>query len=93
MCVGGRVWGQVRPGTFTGGVGLLILESGFGLPALAAAALVGAHCVDADGGVVTHRLLGAALVHIWGHKDGGQDAFPLCALPPLPWVSGPLDWR
>lgn len=39
-CVWGRVRGQVRPGTFTDGGGLLILESRFGLPALGAAALV-----------------------------------------------------
>lgn len=38
--VGGGVWGQVRPGTFTLGGFLFILESGFGHPALAAVARI-----------------------------------------------------
>lgn len=92
VCQGG-VWGQVRPGTFTGGVGLPILESGFGLPAPATAALVRAHGVDADGGLVAHRLPRAALIHIWGHKDGSQDPVPLHILPPFPVLVSPLGWR
>lgn len=37
------------------------------------------------------RQPGAALVHIWGHRDEGQDPFPLRALPPFPCVTV-LPW-
>ena len=83
----------MRPGTFAGGVQLLILESRFGLPAPAAAALVGAHSVDADSGVMAHMLPRAALVHIWGRKDGKQNTFPLHALLLFPVLVSPIDGR
>lgn len=38
--VGGGVWGQARPGTFTLGGFLFILESGFGHPAWVAVACI-----------------------------------------------------
>lgn len=40
------------------------------LPTWAAAALVGAQGVIADGGTVTLMLSRTALIHIWGHKEG-----------------------
>lgn len=40
------------------------------LPTWAAAALVGALGVIADGGVVALMLPSAALIDIWGHKTG-----------------------
>ena len=68
----GWVLDQGRTGTFTDGVPLLIPEPRFRLPALATVACVWTHSVDADGGVVTLMLLGAALIHIWGQEGGGQ---------------------